>query len=204
VLLLWPALIVGIARGRDLIRAFAIGGALIFPLQSYTALYDPWHGRYFLMAAMFLAPVAGWMSELASARKYARAAAAIGCASAMTAVLFRSRIPLITIGAGTAERRSVFRMDREEQLTRGHPDTTQALRTFERLVPNNAVVHITVDGGTPEYIFFGEHLSRQLRPRPPGDPVPATDWLLLRGGPERPLPTDQPLGAGFWLRKPVG
>jgi hypothetical protein len=204
VLLLWPALIVGIARGRDLIRAFAIGGALIFPLQSYTALYDPWHGRYFLMAAIFLAPVAGWMSEHPSVRKYARAAAAIGCASAMTAVLFRSRIPLIGTGAGAAERRSLFAMDRQEQLTRGHPDATEALRAFERLVPNNAVVHVTVEGGTPEYIFFGEHLGRQLRPRAPGYPVPATDWLLFLAGPERPLQTDQPLGAGFWLRKPVG
>jgi hypothetical protein len=203
VLLLWPALIVGIARGRDLIRALAIGGALIFPLQSYTALYDPWHGRYFLLAAVFLAPVAGWLSEHSSWRRYARAAAAIGCASAVTAVLFRSRIPLISTGAGNAERRSVFRMDRQEQLTRGNPDATEALRTFERLVPDNAVVDVTAEGGTPEYMFFGEHLGRQLHPRRPGYPVPAKDWLLFREGVERALPTDMALGAGFWLRKPV-
>jgi hypothetical protein len=202
VLLLWPAMIVGIVRGRELIRALAIAGVLIFPLQSYTALYDPWHGRYFLLAAVFLAPIVGWMSEATSWRRYTRAAAAIGCACAVTAVLLRSRTPLISVGVAGAERRSVLRMDRSEQLTRGNPPLTEMLRAFERMVPGDATVQVTVEGGAGEYMFFGDHLRRHLHPRPPGSLVPAGTWLLLQDRVERPDTTDVSLGAGFWLRKP--
>jgi hypothetical protein len=203
VLLLWPAMIYGIVRGRGLVRALAIGGALIFPLQSYTALYDPWHGRYFLLSAVFLAPIAGWMSEAAPWRRYAHAAAVVGCASAATAVLFRSGIPLVGTRLGGLERPSLLRMDRVEQLTRGNRAMEQPLRTFEGLVPRDAIVQVTVPGGTGEYLFFGEHLSRRLYPRPSGSRVPDNQWLLLHENVEPAAAGDISLGAGFWLRKPV-
>jgi hypothetical protein len=184
-------------------RALAIGGALIFPLQSYTALYDPWHGRYFLLSAVFLVPIAGWMSEAAAWRRYARVAAVVGCASAVTAVLFRSGIPLVGTTVGGAGRPSLLRMDRVEQLTRGNKTMEGPLRAFERLVPADAIVQVTVQGGTGEYLFFGEHLSRRLHPRPPGSPVPGTQWLLVQKSVESAAAGDVALGAGFWLRRPV-
>lgn len=203
VLLIWPALIVGVARGHGLLRALAVGGALIFPLQAYTALYDPWHGRYFLLGAILLAPVAGWMSEWGPWRRYARAAALVGCASAMSAVLFRSENPLVGTHVGGLDRPSMLGRDRVEQLTRTNRNMESPVRAYERLVPTGAIVQVTVEGGTGEYWFFGEHLSRRLHPRPPGSPVPASHWLLLQETVEPVAAGDVSLGAGFWLRKPV-
>ena len=74
---------------------------------------------------------------------------------------------------------------------------------FERLVPADAIVQVTVQGGTGESLFLGQHLSRRLYPRPPGGPVPGTQWLLVEETMEPAAAGDVSLGAGFWLRRPV-
>jgi len=202
VLLLWPALLIGAVSGRGVVRALAIGGALFFPVQAYTSLYDPWHGRYFLSAAGFLVPVAAWLWERTPLHRYVTIAALVGCLSGISTVLFRSMTPLISAHSGGVERRSVLMMTRTAQLTRANPAMEPVLRAFDSLVPSDAAVDITVPGGAAEYVFWGEHLSRRLEPRPAGRAVPAGHWLLSHEDCERPARGDVPLGAGFWLRKP--
>ncbi len=202
VLLIWPAAIRGIVFGRGLVRALAVAGLLVFPLQAYTSLYDPWRGRFFLLSAVFLAPLAAFLIE-GRLRHYTHAAAVIGCASAVTAVLFRSNMPLVQTAYGGVEHRSVLSTDRIAQLTRDNKSMEDPVRTYERLVPHGAVVLMTLRPDTVEYAFFGDHLNRRLQPRPPHAPVPNTAWLLFDETTEEPAPGDVPIGAGFWLRRPV-
>jgi len=203
VLLLWPAMLYGIVRGRGLTRALAAAGALGFPLQAYTALYDPWHGRYFLVTAVFVAPIAGAMSEVASWRRYAAVAIVIGCFTAVSAVLFRSFTPLVGVRIAGVEHTSVLRMDRIRQMTREAWPLEPAIREFERLVPADAVVQVTIGPDRDEYLFFGERLGRTLHPRPAGSPVPASHWLLVEESVEPPAASDIRLGQGLWLRRPA-
>jgi len=202
VLLIWPAAIRGAAFAHGLARTLAVAGLLVFPLQAYMALYDPWHGRYFLLSAVFLAPLAAFLID-GRAQRYAQIAAVVGCLSAATAVLFRSNIPLVGTRYAGIEHLSVLRMDRIEQLTRDNKSMEGPVRAYERVVPRGAVVFETMRPDTMEYAFFGDHLNRRLQPRPPGAPVPPTAWLLLDEAVEAPAQSDAPIGAGLWVRAPL-
>src|SRR5262249_28642385 len=155
--------------------------------------YDPWLGRFFLSAAVFLVPIAGMLYDREGWRRYLAAALAVGCTSAVCSALLRSETQLLSAGGHI----SVLRMDRVGQLTREHPGLDVSLRAFGAAVPTTARVQLTLPADSPEYLFFGERLTRDVRPRPAGAPLPAGTWLLFEEPLERHRDGDVWLGSGF-------
>ena len=170
-------------------------------MQAYASRYDPWHGRYFLSAAIFLAPLAALVVDQPRARRYGQAVAVLGCAAAITAVLFRSNTPIVGTHYGDP-RPSIFTLDRIAQLARDQHAFEPVLRAYERTVPAGARVREWIPRESPAYAFFGEGLSRRVVPRRPGEPLADGEWLLFDEAAEPPAAGDIAIGEQLWLRRP--
>ena len=160
--LIWPAVFVFLWRNPKFPMAtwLAYGAILYIVILSYGLEYEPWHGRRTIIFAGFATPLVGsclnWKNKK-WLRYYLATIVGIGCLSATCAVLFRHNgavIPLLE--------KSVFQMNRLQQLTRNLPDQYEPLRKFEELVPNDATVAVCLENYFFEYPLFGERLTRKL------------------------------------------
>jgi 4-amino-4-deoxy-L-arabinose transferase-like glycosyltransferase len=160
--LIWPAVLLflwgfpNFKTGRWL----ACGALLFIVTLSYSLAYEPWHGRRTMIFAGFAAPLAGCCLDWKDKkwlRYYLAVIVGIGCLSATCAVLFRHKRALIP-----PFEKSVFQMDRLEQLTSNELPQYEPLRKFEELVPPDATVAVCLRNYFFEYPLFGERLTRRL------------------------------------------
>ena len=158
---IWPAVflaLLGIIK-FPAGRVFAVAAILFLLMQAYSGPYEPNRGRYFIEAAVFTVPVAGYLflSRNKLVRGYLLLVVILGCISAFTAVLFRYRSPVLT-------RESVFSQDRLGQVLRNGPVFQPPIRNFEELVPPDAVVAVCLNPNSFEYPLFGYKLTRTIIP----------------------------------------
>jgi len=175
------------------LRTLAVAVAVYFAVQSFVGPYTAWHGRYFSPMAIFAAPVAAAVARWRSlpCRGYAITVTVIACLFAMSAVTFRPdcRINPPLLG-GTSK--PFWKLSRIEQLSlpphNTNPDENAMLRTFDRVVPSDAIIAVALPGDMPEYALFGERLTRTLLPINPFEagpygalqPIPErAEWLLF-------------------------
>ena len=197
--LIWPLALLGlITRRVPSARVLALAAFLFILAQAYSGPYDPWRGRYFIIAAMFAAPLVAWSVHNPHPlwRAYLTVIVLLGCLSAFTGVLGRvNDMPEV-----------VYDMDRLQQITRNRPSYTDAIRRFGELVPQDAMVALYFGEDTFEYPLFGPGLTRTLLPINAfwrgAQPIPSNAGYLLyssdlytdrRGG-------DIHLGEDWYLR----
>jgi hypothetical protein len=226
--LLFPLLLLvlaGVIRSKAHIF-LGLAVLLHFAALSYSAPYDPFKGRYFISTSVFAVPFAALLFTRRRSlqqpgqvpmKAYAGTVVALGCASAVLAVFLNERsLPISYRG-----RPSAFREERIQQMTWARPDITEAYRTFDRLVPENATVALATINDDFEYPLFGKKLSRRLIPINPFErgvqPIPpGTDYVFFAASVIPPRPGDIRLGTDttaatrarmltpgedYWLRK---
>lgn len=206
--LIWPAVILsacGILRSRGG-RALSTAAIVFLIAQACAGKYDPYRGRYFVTAAVFAAPVLAsvFASQKRLARIYVIGIVLMACLCALSGVVFRKNSCLIPFPAyGERGRESVFGMDRIGQLTRTRPNTREALRQYDTLVPKEAVVAVCLGANEYEYPLFGERLTRTVIPINSfwrgRQPIPdSAQYLVYTKDLLDPQPTDMNLGGGYW------
>jgi hypothetical protein len=208
--LIWPVVLlsaVGLIKSTDA-RILSLAAVLFFLSQAYAAPYDPWRGRYFTTAAVCAVPVIGVCLHTKGRimRSFLFLIILAGCVSALSAVVLKSRSPLISISYQNKHRTSVFAMERMEQLTRNSPGFYKRLKRFEQLVPRNATVAVFLSEDRFEYPLFGEDLTRTIIPINSFDrglrPIPANaEYLLYGKGFPCADTADVHLGADWYLRR---
>lgn len=206
--LVWASVLGALIRREDGTHLVLAAMTLAFlVLEAFSGPYDPWRGRFFLIAAAFATPLASrWLAARGIGRAYLVAVVWLGCLSALTAVAFRSNRPLLSANYQGHVRRSVFALDRIGQMTTNVPSYEAPLRRYEHLVPSDATVAVALVAESPEYLFFGPRLGRTLRPINSFEhglrPVPSdAGFLLLSRQVLAPRPDDEDLGAGLYLRR---
>lgn len=205
-LLLWPSALIALARGTPERRAFAAAALVFLAAQAFSGPYDPFRGRFFLSAAIVVAPLTtDWLERRGRlTRLYLVVAVVLTVVSALGSALFRTGAPLLTVPTRGAIYESVLSQDRAAQLARQRPGYAAALRRYEQLVPGDAIVADMLPPYSFEYVLWGPRLGRTILPvagRAPGDAAFARAQYLLfstdRLAPER---GDVRLGEDWWLR----
>ncbi|MCL5997059.1 MAG: hypothetical protein M1546_13530, partial [Chloroflexi bacterium] len=207
--LIWPLVLLallGLIKATPN-RVLALATMLFVLAQAYSGPYDPWRGRYFIIAAMFAVPVlaccvragyrAGYLKANLPWRVYLTVVVLAGCLSAFTAVLGR--------WSGMPE--EVYAMNRLEQLTRNRHNSYDPIRRFDERVPVDATVAVCFGEDTFEYPLFGAGLTRTLIPINSFwkglQPIPAQAGYLLYSSNEfdDQRLTDIYLGEDWYLRE---
>lgn len=200
--------LLGIIKSNDF-KALSAAAIIFLLAQAFIGPFDPWRGRYFTVAALLLFPITGFWLGIKSplVRGYVLTIVLIGCLSAVTTVLFRTHTPLISNDFSGYPEKSIFLLNRFEQITNSVPDYYEPLHNFEKEVPANATVAIMLNEDAPEYPLFGQDLTRTilpihsflhgLQPIPPN----AQYLLMVESSPCLNPKTDLKLGAGWYLRK---
>lgn len=137
-------------------RALAVAFGVFMLAQAFSGPYDPWRGRYFIVAAVFAVPVIACCVRNTNPiwRVYLTLIVMLGCLAAFTGVVGRwNNMP-----------EEVFTMNRLQQLTRNRRNYYPVIRRFKEIVPANAVVAAYFGEDTFEYPLFGEKLTRTLLP----------------------------------------
>ncbi|MEX1014096.1 MAG: hypothetical protein WDZ80_02965, partial [Candidatus Paceibacterota bacterium] len=153
------------------LKILAIAAIVFFLLQSFAGPYDPWRGRYFNIAAIFMLPSAGLIlkTKVKLLKLYLLFIIALGSVSALSGVILKSGsfYPVESdeeSSINSYEFRFLFLEDRISQLTRLGP-YHDPIVAFENIVPKNAAVAVYLHGGVNyEYPLFGENFSRTLYP----------------------------------------
>lgn len=190
------------------IKVLSFAAIMFFVSQAFASPYDPWRGRYFITCAIFAAPGIGVCLKAKNriVRTYLLLVVLTGCASALTAVVFRSGSTLISVHYGSKTTTSVFQLDRIGQLTINRATYYEPIRKFDSLVPKSATVAVFLYGDSFEYPLFGERLTRKIIPINYFDeglqPIPANaEYLLYAEGFPCANPNDTFLGADWYLRQ---
>ncbi len=228
--LVWPALslsVAGLPRRRAA-GITAIAALLFIVAHSFSGVYDfGGRTRYLLPATVLALPAAGrWFYVRSRVLKaWLFCFILIGCLSALTAVLFRYRSPILfdqslwLRGRLTAAQeevwplplrtRSIFMQDRMSQVLRDAPVFDEAIRNYEWLVPPDAAVAAALNPNSVEYVLFGPGLTRKIIPLNSFhrglQPVPAeADYLLWADDFDEIFNRgdgDIHLGKDLWLRR---
>jgi len=200
--------VVGVIRSVDF-RILSLAAIAFLFAQSFVGPFDPWRGRYFIIAGIFVIPITGfWLRTTSVAlRWYLLAIVMIGCVSSITAVLFRVNSPILGADGQSGGQKSIFSMSREEQLTRSSVDYYQLIKKIDQLVPANAIVAVMVYEDSMEYPLFGKGLTRTIIPINSFlkglQPIPANAQYLLyvETFPCIDVNRDVNLSGGWYLRK---
>ncbi len=228
--LVWPALlwaVVGVRqrRGPGLL---ALSALVFIVVHAFSGVYDfGGRARYLLPAAVLAAPAAGWWFYFRSRalKIWLIVFAALGCLSAVTAVLFRYRSPVwfdqsvffrgrLTPAQAEAwplpaRMDSIFLRDRMSQVLRDAPIFEEAIRNYERVVPPGARVAAALNPNSVEYLLFGPRLTRRIYPlnsfhRGLQPIPPEADYLLWTDDFDEIFNRgegDIHLGKDWWLRR---
>jgi hypothetical protein len=156
---------------------------------SFSAVYDPFKGRYFietgLFGVLFLLLLFNHhrLSILKPRRQiwkgYVALVVLLACVSAIMSVYLNIRcLPFSAYG-----HESALTMDRIPYQTFARPDITRAYQRFDSLVPQNATVALATINDDFEYPLYGKDLSRRLISINPFEqglrPIPAdADYLF--------------------------
>lgn len=170
----------------------------VFLFHCYTAVYDPWHGRFFTVNVIFLAPFLALAAEDTWKSKKLRTPLVILfsllAGQSLWSLVFRTNTPLFSPGTRIA------------QVLRDRPDFLPAFTALEELVPPDALLATRLPFDFPEYALFGPELRRVVIPtvdfRAGKRPVPPNAvWLVFDERLEEIRDGDQTLGRGLWLRQ---
>tara|TARA_R110002124_G_scaffold127177_9_gene287046 strand:- start:26 stop:1174 length:1149 start_codon:yes stop_codon:yes gene_type:complete len=146
----------------------AIAFLLHFAAISYSAVYDPFKGRYFIetgvFGALFLLLLFSnhRISIIKPRRKiwkgYVAIIVTVACISAIMSVYLNIRcLPFSAYG-----HESALTMDRINYQTFARPDISPPYRAFDSIVPANATVALATINDDFEYPLYGKDLSRKL------------------------------------------
>lgn len=176
---------------------------------AFAIRYEPWHGRRFVTAALFAAPLLLSIEPYLFAphrranliRVFILGVIVVGCFSSISAIVFRH-----TGALSPKYESSILEVIRMEQLTAERPPMLEPLENFDRLVPADAVVATDLPENSYEYPLFGESLTRTILPIDlywyGRQPIPTNaDFLVYAGTTPNAQVGDIELGAGWYLRK---
>jgi hypothetical protein len=215
----------GVTNTSKLGRCLSITFLIFFLIQSFSGPYDSYRGRYFITAGIFAVPLMGFLfmsiNNKIIVKAYLATLIVIACLSAIFGVLYRNASQVIPdknqflytdiqIDHQSEKiqiiNKSIFAMDRLEQITRiGSAYHYTTAYIFEKIVPKNAVVGVSVDFGLFEYIFFGEKLTRTIIPFKNAKMIPVkTDYLLFHKDKMPVKENDIHIGNLLFLRKVRG
>lgn len=154
-----------------------------FICLSYTAPYDPIKARYFMNMAVWALPLIGLLFLDNQRSKYLAFCSIFIALAAFGTILYRILLPICS-----AEK-SIFSMNRMEQLTISRPEIYEAYKKFDEIVPKNAIVALGTQQEHEdfEYPLWGEGLTRKLIPihpfRKAVKPIPAeAEYLFYSKG----------------------
>ncbi len=180
---------------------------VFFVSQAFSGPYDASRGRYFTICAIFATPIVGICLTYKNRvfQVYLGIVILAGCVSALSATALKT-VRLSETDQGELGYKSIFLMDRIEQLTFYNPKYYQPFVAFEFVVPADAKVAVFLYPNTFEYPLYGRYLSRVNMPINSFDgglqPIPSdAQFLLYAKGYPCVLPKDIHLGEDWFLRK---
>jgi hypothetical protein len=191
----WAAVIFSLFRliGNKDALMLSTAAVVFFLVQAYSGPYDASRGRYFMICALFAAPVAGhWIAAKPKwIRVYLPLVLFAGCFSAVFTLA--SQTPL-------------FSMDRARQFAFENPQYYERFRAFDFIVPQDAVVAVYLYPNAYEYPLFGQQLTRTILPLNSFyqglQPIPKeAEYLLYVKGYPCPDEKDKHLEGDWFLRK---
>jgi len=146
----------------------ALAFVLDYMAISYTAVYDPFKGRYFiepgLFGVLFLLLLFSnhRLSIIKPRRKiwkgYVLMIVLLGCTSALMSVFLNIRC----LPFGVYGHESALTMERIPFQTFARPDVTKAYQTYDSIVPQDATVALATINDDFEYPLYGAKLTRKL------------------------------------------
>ena len=147
------------------IRVFSVATVIFILVQSFVGPYDPWRGRYFLIATIFAVPTLIGLLNIKNKflNSYLLIVILLGAFSALSSVMLRNHSSIIDF----EHQKSIFDMNRLEQLTRNGKCFNTVFNTYEKNVPKTATVATILGGDQFEYPLFGEYLTRTILPLNP-------------------------------------
>jgi hypothetical protein len=185
-LMLLPALFLVPERSRRQRRQFLgllFATIIHFICLSYTAPYDPIKARYFMNMAVWALPLVGLLFLDNKRSKYFAFCSIFIALAAFGTVFYRILLPVFS------SEKSIFSMNRMEQLTISRPEIYEAYKKFDETVPKNAIVALGTQQEHEdfEYPLWGEGQTRKLIPihpfRKPVKPIPAeAEYLFYSEG----------------------
>ncbi|MGE3263065.1 MAG: hypothetical protein AB7K68_14885 [Bacteriovoracia bacterium] len=170
----------------------------LFLFHSFTVWYDPWHGRHFSAALIFLVPLLARGLELAWRSKSLRTISVV-----LLAFLYAQNVYSIA----HRNNQSFFPQgSRLEQMMRNRGNFLSVYQKLEQNLPERGQLATRIPGDQPEYILFGPKLSRVVLPTNDFDRgllniPPSADWFFFHSSLEKPRAGDIDLGQDFYLRK---
>ena len=171
--LIWLSIILsllGFIKSK-LVRVLSVSTIIFVLVQSFIGPYDPWRGRYFLIATIFGVPTLVGLFNIKNQffKGYLLIMILLGSLSALSSVVFRANSGIVDFQYRNYVSKSVFNMDRLEQLTRNRKCFNTVFNTYEQNVPESAIVATILGGDQFEYPLFGEHFTRIILPLNPSD-----------------------------------
>ncbi|MCE7064434.1 glycosyltransferase family 39 protein [Dyadobacter sp. CY326] len=146
----------------------ALAFCLHFAAISYSAVYDPFKGRYFIETGIFgvlflLLLFSHHRLSILKPRRniwkgYVLIIVSLACVSAVMSVYLNIRcLPIAAYGY-----KSALNTERIKLQTFARPDITKAYETFDSIVPKDATVALATINDDFEYPLYGEDLTRKL------------------------------------------
>ena len=93
-------------------------------------------------------------------------------------------------------------MNRMEQVMCDLPDIYESFKNYDKTVPTEANVESWLLGSYPEYVLFGQNLTRKIYTRE--ESIKGNlkaDYIIFDEKDFVPMRGDKILGKGFYLRK---
>ena len=213
-LLIWPSVAYSFysARKNRIVFIYALAFVVFLMCQGY-AQYDPWRGRYFTWATpMVMVPVALLISALLKHRMgqtFLMLAVVVVCLTSGRALLYRTNSFLVDKG----QQKSIFAMDRIDQICRNTPQLADVIRAFEKEVTEPAAIAVAITGKDYLYPYYGDrhqHTISYVHPNAQAvnEASGSYDFLIFtdEGGKLIPAANDVllgslPSGADAYLRR---
>ena len=172
--LVWLSMILSLLGfiKSNLVRVLSVSTIIFVLVQSFIGPYDPWRGRYFLSATIFGVPTLTGLFNIKKTQSFERyllVMMLLGSLSAIFAVVFRSNSGIIDFQYRNYVSKSIFNMDRLEQLTRNRKCFNAVFHAYEQNIPEGAIVATILGADQYEYPLFGERFTRIILPLNPFD-----------------------------------
>jgi len=180
-----------------------VGFVVFLASQSFFGQFDPWRGRMFGTMAIFVLPLCGFWLRYSKdnfiSQIYFCVVLVFSCWAAIWSILFREDSNWFN---KNYTGKSLFKMNRLEQIMRDIPDSYEIYRNFEQQVPAQSTIVCCMDGTQPEYPLFGQNFTRKIITCEEYRNNPKTsDFLIYSKSKVINQKTDVHLGSNVYLRK---
>lgn len=207
--LIWFIVLLSLLRiiKRPYFFILSLASLLYWVGIAFSGPYGAVHGRFFLPCTVFLIPLAGICleSKLKIQKIYILVVIIIGCISAISASIIKST-PLASSFPQYLEKKTIFEMNRLEQISFNYQKYYRPTAAFEHIVPSDASVAVFLYQNSFEYLLYGKYLTREIMPinsfHSGLQDIPTeAQFLLYAKGYPCAMPGDVHLGADWFLRK---